>query len=146
MDNWLFFSNLLDFPDSSVSKESMCNAGDQGSIPGLRRSSGEGKGYSLQYSGLENSMDCIVHGVAESEMTEQLSLHSSLLSVYSELSSESGSTWEEQGTLSLAWVTPFRSWGEILTTSGDIFGCPNWWWWWGAWCYCHLVGREQKSC
>ena len=40
--------------------------GDLGSIPGLRRSPGEGKGYSLQYSGLENSMDCIVHGVAKS--------------------------------------------------------------------------------
>ena len=40
--------------------------GDLGSIPGLGRSPGEGKGYSLQYSGLENSMDCIVHGVAKS--------------------------------------------------------------------------------
>ena len=42
-----------------------CNAGDPGSIPGLGRSLGEGKGYSLQYSGLENSMDCIAHGVAK---------------------------------------------------------------------------------
>ena len=41
--------------------------GDLGSIPGLGRSSGEGKGYLLQYSGLENSMDCIVHGVAKSQ-------------------------------------------------------------------------------
>ena len=40
--------------------------GELGSIPGLGRSPGEGKGYSLQYSGLENSMDCIVHGVAKS--------------------------------------------------------------------------------
>ena len=39
--------------------------GDLGSVPGLGRSSGEGKGYPLQYSGLENSMDCIVHGVAK---------------------------------------------------------------------------------
>ena len=46
------------FPDSSVGKESACNAGDPGSIPGSGRSSGEGKGYPLQYSGLENSMDC----------------------------------------------------------------------------------------
>ena len=44
---------------------STCNAGDPGSIPGLGRSLGEGKGYSLQYSGLENSMDCIAHGVAK---------------------------------------------------------------------------------
>ena len=48
-------------------KESSCNAGDQGSIPGLGRSPGEGNGYSLQYSDLENSMNCIVHGVAKSQ-------------------------------------------------------------------------------
>ena len=51
-------------------KASASNAGDPGSIPGSGRSPGEGKGYPLQYSGLENSMDCIVHGVAESDMTE----------------------------------------------------------------------------
>ena len=55
------------FPDSSVGKESTRNAGDPGSIPGLGRSPGEGKGYPLQYSGLENSMDSIVHGVAKSQ-------------------------------------------------------------------------------
>ena len=97
---------LLGFPDGLVGKESACNEGDPGSIPGSGRSPGEGidyslqyscaslvaqlvknppamqetwvrflgwedplgekKGYSLQYSGLENSMDCIVHGVAKS--------------------------------------------------------------------------------
>ena len=46
--------------------ESTCNVGDLGSIPGLGRSPGEGKGYPLPYSGLENSLDCIVHGVAKS--------------------------------------------------------------------------------
>ena len=50
----------------SAGKESTCNAGDLDLIPGLGRSPGEGKGYPLQYSGLENYMDCIVHGVAES--------------------------------------------------------------------------------
>ena len=45
------------FPDSSAGKESACSAGDLGSIPGLGRSPGEGKGYSLQYSGLKNSVD-----------------------------------------------------------------------------------------
>ena len=55
---------FLGFPGSSAGKESTCSAGDLGSIPGLGRSPGEGKGYPLQYSGLENSMDCIVHGVA----------------------------------------------------------------------------------
>ena len=54
---------FLGLPGSSASKESVCNAGDLGSIPGLGRYPGEGKGYSLQYSGL---MDCIVPGVAKS--------------------------------------------------------------------------------
>ena len=54
------------FPCGSAGKESSCNAGDLGSIPGLGRSPGEGRGYPLQYSGLENSMDCVVHGVAKS--------------------------------------------------------------------------------
>ena len=55
------------FPGGSDGKESTCKAGDLGSIPGLRRCPGEGKGYPLQYSGLENSMDGIVHGVAKSQ-------------------------------------------------------------------------------
>ena len=50
----------------SDGKESTCNAGDLGYVPGLGRSLGEGKGYPLQYSSLENSMDCIVHVVAKS--------------------------------------------------------------------------------
>ena len=45
-----------------------------GLIPGLGISPGEGKGYPLQYSGLENSMDCVVHGIKESGMTERFSL------------------------------------------------------------------------
>ena len=57
---------FLGFLCGSAGKESACNAGDLGSIPGLRRPPGERKGYLLQYSGLENSMDCIVHGVAKS--------------------------------------------------------------------------------
>ena len=52
---------LLDFPGDSAGKESACNAGDLGLIPGLGRSPGEGKGYPLRYSGLENPMDCIAH-------------------------------------------------------------------------------------
>ena len=53
------------FPDSSVGKESACNAGDFGLIPESGRSAGEGIGHPLQYSGLENAMDCIVYGVAK---------------------------------------------------------------------------------
>ena len=54
-------------PGGSDGKESTCSAGDLGLIPGLGRTLGEGNGYPLQYSGLENSMDCIVHGVAMSQ-------------------------------------------------------------------------------
>ena len=57
---------ILGFPDSSIVKESACNAEDLGLISGLGRSPAEGKGYPLQYSGLENFMDCIVHGVTKS--------------------------------------------------------------------------------
>ena len=69
----------LYLPCGSAGKESACNVGDLGSIPRLGRSPGEGKGYPFQYSGLENSMDCIIHGVEESDTTERLSL-SALLS------------------------------------------------------------------
>ena len=50
----------------SAGKESACSEGDLGSIPGVGRSPGEGKGDPLQYSGLENSRDCIIHGIAKS--------------------------------------------------------------------------------
>ena len=57
---------FLGFACGSAGKESTCNAGDLGSIPGLRRSPGKGKGYLLQDPGLENSMDCIDHRVTKS--------------------------------------------------------------------------------
>ena len=57
---------IMEFPCGSAGKESACNVGELGWIPGLGRSPGEGKGYPVQYSGLENSMNCIVHGVAKS--------------------------------------------------------------------------------
>ena len=62
-----------------VGKESSCNVGDLGSIPGLGRSPGEGKGHPLQYSGLENSMDCIVNTVTKNQI--QLSYFHLLLTV-----------------------------------------------------------------
>ena len=58
---------FLGFPCGSAGKESTCHGGDLGSIPELGKSSGEGKGYSPKYSGLENSMDCIVHGGHKSQ-------------------------------------------------------------------------------
>ena len=79
---WNYTHSAASFPGGSESKESACNAGDWGSIPGLGRSPGEGTVYPLQYSCLENPMDrgawwAIVHGVAEWDTTEQptLSLH-----------------------------------------------------------------------
>ena len=59
---------LLGSPCGSAGKESICSAGDLGSIPGLGRSPGDRKDYPLQYSGLENSMDCIAQGVKKSWM------------------------------------------------------------------------------
>ena len=106
--------SLISYPGSSDGKESTCNEGDPGSIPGLGRSAGDGlayplqyslaslvaqlvknlyvmqdtqvqslgwedplekgKGHSLQYSGLENSRDCIVHGIAKS-LTQLIDFH-----------------------------------------------------------------------
>ena len=62
----------MDFPGGSDGKESACNAGDQGSIPGLGLSPGEGNGYTLQYFCLENSMNreawqAIVYGITKSQ-------------------------------------------------------------------------------
>ena len=62
----LFTQVFLGFPCGLAGKEYAHNAGDLGSIPRLGRSPGEGEGYPLQYSNLENSMDSIVHGVAKS--------------------------------------------------------------------------------
>ena len=78
---WVVF-NLLTVPFhkgrgflcSSAGKESACNAGDLGLIPGLGRSPGEGNGNPFQYSCLENSMDCVVHGAAKS-WTQLSNLH-----------------------------------------------------------------------
>ena len=70
-DNGVNFNRVppsfLGFRGGSAVKESTCNLGDLNSIPELERSSGKGKGYPLQYSGLENSTDCIVHGIAKSQ-------------------------------------------------------------------------------
>ena len=69
---------LLGFSCGSAGKESACNVGDLISIIGLGRSPGEGKGYPLQYSGLENSMNCVVPGVAKSQ-TRLSDFHFTLL-------------------------------------------------------------------
>ena len=82
-DNWIEknISAHLGFLDGSAGEESTCNVGDLGLIPRLGRSPGEENGYPLQYSGLENSMDCIVHVVVKSQtqLTFSLSLSSTRL-------------------------------------------------------------------
>ena len=75
------------FHHKSVGKESTHSAGHPSLIPGLGRSAGEGIGYPVQYSGLENSKDCIVHGVEELDTTEQLALALSYLHDISIISS-----------------------------------------------------------
>ena len=60
---YTFIRNLYTVLCGSAAKETTCNVGDLGSVPGLERYPGEGKGYPLQYSCLENSMDCIAHGI-----------------------------------------------------------------------------------
>ena len=76
----VFVYKYMGFPGGSDGQEPTCNVRDQGLIPGLGRSPGEGKGYPLQYSGRENSMDCIVHGIAKSQ-TPLSDLHSHGLAV-----------------------------------------------------------------
>ena len=72
--DWLPTPVFLGISCGSAGKESAHNAGDLGSIPGLGRSPGEGKGYLLQCSGLENSLDCSPWGRKELDTTEQISL------------------------------------------------------------------------
>ena len=66
--------NPLQYSWASLVAQMVCNVGDLDLIPGLGRSPGEGNSYPFQYSGPENSMDYTVHGVAELDTTEQLSL------------------------------------------------------------------------
>ena len=100
------------FPDSSVGKESTCNAGDPGSIPGQGRSPGEGKPQPFQYSGLENSMDCIVHGLAKSQkrLMNSLKIKRTTMSTWSvnNICCYKGSLEKEMATHSsvLAWRIP----------------------------------------
>ena len=97
----------LGFPGGSDGKESACNAGDPGSIPGLGRSLGGGNGNLLQYSCLKNSMDrgawrATVHGVTNS-WTEQLSLSVSMRLV----SSSQSNTRTNQGSEVVPYLVPY---------------------------------------
>ena len=108
---------LFHFPGISTGKESTCNTGDLGSIPWLVRSPGEGKSYSLQYSGLENSMDCTVHGVAKSrtrlsDLKKEKRTETILFYVVHHLGGFHSSCWEHK--LFLALCEP----------QGDFFSLP----------------------
>ena len=99
------------FPGGSASKESACSVGDLGSIPGLRRSTGEGNGYPLQYSGLENSMDCIVREVTKSR-TRLSNHHIPFPRVYRQ--------WSEECRCSSDRSVGFQTW---IVVSFGFFVC-----------------------
>ena len=93
------YSFYRSFPDSSAGKESSCNAADLGSIPELGRSPGEGNGCPLQYSGLENSVDCIVCGVTKSRtrLSDFHFTHSrNSVADFEEMGAELGGSWDKE--------------------------------------------------
>ena len=127
----LIFIITMGFPCGPAGKESTSSAGDLGSIPGLGRCPGEGKGCPLQYSGLENSTDCIVHGVTELNTTERLSRavrgtafcirlrHKSPSRVLFFISGYGGSVSEEPAC-SAGDPSPILRWGRFPTVgNGD---------------------------
>ena len=101
LETFFLFSYLLfGLPLWLSGKESTYNMGDLGSIPGLGRSPREGKGYPLQYSGLENSMDCIVHQVTKSR------------------------TWLTFTYLFWGWFFNFlKKWFHFISTIGLLYMC-----------------------
>ena len=131
----------LGFPDSSVGKEFTCNAGGLSLIPGWEDSPGEGTGYPLQYSDMENSMNCIVHGGhKDSDTTELLSLshvsqkaprsHLSLstlcFSLFSSSFSSLSSHMEDLPTQSIFLIKHGSSiWGSLVPTVEKTFFIPQ---------------------
>ena len=90
-----FSKRTFSFPGGSEVKASASSVGVLGSIPGLGRSPGEGKGYPLQYSGLENSMDCIVHRVSKSQTRlSDFHFHCNVYLAYSPWVSQAYRTWD----------------------------------------------------
>ena len=99
----------------SDSKESACSAGDLGLIPGSGRSPGKGKGYPLQYPGLENFMDCRVHGVAKSQT------HLSNFDLTSEAPEKNVRSATVDGLLNIS-----QDWDRPLTLQGYVIHfCPR---------------------
>ena len=98
---------FLGFACGSAGKKSTCSAGDLGSIPGLGRCPEERKGYLLQYSGLENSMDCIVHGVAKSQIR------------LSDFHFTTSATWEAPALINVCFHLSKRNLRPLQGTSHD---------------------------
>ena len=129
----IYYKGMLGFPSGSAGKESVCNAGDLGSIPGLERSPGEGKGYPLQYSGLENSMDCTVHGVAKSQ-TRLSDFHSCCCCSVAKFCLFEIHGMQPATRLLSPWDFPCKSTGvgchfllqEIFLTQGSDLCLPHW--------------------
>ena len=105
----------MGFPDSSVGKEATCNEGDPSSIPELGRSAGEGIDYPPQYSGLENSMFCIEHGVAKSQ-SRLRDFHFSWTSLVAQ-TVKNPSAMQETRVRSLGWEDPLE---EGMATHSSI--------------------------
>ena len=108
------------FPCGSAGKESACNVGDLSAIPELGRSPGEGKGYPLQYSGLENSMDCIVHGVTKS-WTQLSNFHFYFSMFQNMFRSSTKSILIKHTYISLLWCYDKRFSTYILTPQKSLF-------------------------
>ena len=139
LTSWPFlWLNLLvswtGFSGGSAGKESSCNVGDLGSVPGLGKSPGEGKGYPLRYSGLKNSVDCIIHGVAKSFCAKSQKVFGHMLqSRWTRLmvswkaisytwTSSLPPSWQRDKMLVQPTVTPFAGFASILIQKG---GCAH---------------------
>ena len=106
---------MTSFCCGSAGKESACNVGDLSLIPGLGRSPGEGKGYPVQYFSLENSKDCIVHGVAKSG-TRLGDFHFHFLMTASQTSGEAMAPHSS----TLAWKIPWTEEPGRLQYMGSL--------------------------
>ena len=144
------FISVMGFLGGSAGKESTYNAGDLGSIPGLGRSPGEGKVYPLQYSGLENFIDCIVHGVTKSGIRLS-AFHFSFCYIHSILSFlllNSFCPLSPSSFLSYfiaSWFVPARKVGHLaLETEQDILHLHRAVWS-GIWTWEKIQGEAMST-
>ena len=135
----------LSFRCGSVGKESACKGGDLGSIPGLGRSPGERKGYPLQYSGLENSMDCVVQGVSKSRtrlsdfhFTSSLYIH---LNGLVTLQGDPTSPFWRRSALGFLW----REWCWSWNSSTLATSCKELTLWKRLWCWEGLGAGGERD-